>query len=567
MPIESMWQHFDEWPRLQDSPEYQKKLEQRVKQVEESEKYSLTLRKANDVLHVLNLTDKQDDILRKTLLKLDNKTLEELATKSKSEIQNYIFTIKRDEDKREKQEQKTESKIQTNINTKTTTINTESKKTNESIKETNERINQKISKIKSVFTDEILNQHTEIAEQFEKIYNWEIDKEQGLKNILNLLKANNWKILKSIVKDLWWPNSKEYQKFKTILVDVYPDSQIKNFFESLEKQSSNRLNTQEIIKDIEKESSWTIKIDLNSKNPLIKHSLVWRKYGFNTDIDKQALLETSNKYENKLQETKNGFAVLEGAYAPFGNLLNTVNKNSENQDIKENLKSWLSNFPKEIFWDLEKVYESLNIDSNIQIKESDFTALLETNSRSELELKLKNIESKYEKMKAQILKIEEWIKKEFKTEVKELLDIEEKNKEKQLEVLKFLRNSGFDSLPKDLTDRLIRDIESNVLTIPWLNLNRTNFDLRNWHFWESWAFIDKNEGLNIESKRNLVKFVNKVISWNINEPLAVEEVVNWTLIVDSSFIKNKSFEVWIMNNLWRKYSKIVENLNKANEVK
>ncbi len=64
-------------------------------------------------------------------------------------------------------------------------------------------------------------------------------------------------------------------------------------------------------------------------------------------------------------------------------------------------------------------------------------------------------------------------------------------KEKQLEVLKFMRASGFDLIPKEITDKIIRELQSNVLTIPGLELSTKNIDLKNGNFGESAAFINK----------------------------------------------------------------------------
>jgi len=54
----------------------------------------------------------------------------------------------------------------------------------------------------------------------------------------------------------------------------------------------------------------------------------------------------------------------------------------------------------------------------------------------------------------------------YKSELKELLQRTAENKEKQLETLKFLRASGFDELPKWISNRIIKEVQGNVLTIP-----------------------------------------------------------------------------------------------------
>lgn len=50
--------------------------------------------------------------------------------------------------------------------------------------------------------------------------------------------------------------------------------------------------------------------------------------------------------------------------------------------------------------------------------------------------------------------------------MKEFLEIKSEQKEKQKQVLEFLKKSGFDLIPKNITNRIIRELQSNTLTIP-----------------------------------------------------------------------------------------------------
>jgi len=52
------------------------------------------------------------------------------------------------------------------------------------------------------------------------------------------------------------------------------------------------------------------------------------------------------------------------------------------------------------------------------------------------------------------------------TEVKGLLSKNSEVKEKQLEVLNFMRSSGFDLIPKEISDKLIREVQGGTLKIP-----------------------------------------------------------------------------------------------------
>ena len=50
--------------------------------------------------------------------------------------------------------------------------------------------------------------------------------------------------------------------------------------------------------------------------------------------------------------------------------------------------------------------------------------------------------------------------------MKELLEMNAEQKEKQKQVLEFLKKNGFDLIPKEITNRIIRELQSNTLTIP-----------------------------------------------------------------------------------------------------
>lgn len=51
-------------------------------------------------------------------------------------------------------------------------------------------------------------------------------------------------------------------------------------------------------------------------------------------------------------------------------------------------------------------------------------------------------------------------------EVKGLLSKNSEAKEKELEVLNFMRSSGFDLIPKEISDKLIREVQGETLNIP-----------------------------------------------------------------------------------------------------
>ena len=539
--------------RLQATPED-------VENVKKSIEYSNHLTKANNVLKVLDFPDNIEESFRKILLKQDNKTLEELSKKSKQEIQTFLIQTQKINIDNLK---KTEIQKQEKLNLEDIDI---------SIKNNN-----KLNRLKSVFTPQILEQNSDIAWNFaligeidKKISNETDDtkktelineKDKALKEILDILK--NPKVLESIIKQIWWAdkNNPKYLEFKNTL--VWLDSWFDKYFQDLEKISSwNSLNADEVIKWIEKDSWWMIDIDLNSNIPTSKLSLIWSHYSFDEEIDKQVLEKITLENKDKLDELQSSFATLKGVYTPFDWLLKNIKANWWKENLKEKINESISNFSKNIFTELDEVYEKTGIKSDIQIKESDISSFADIKSENDLKQKIDNFKNKIEKIKAKLVETQNEITNKYQTQIKESLTLKSKEKEKQVEVLNFMRDSGFDLIPKEISDKFIQQLQANTLNIPWLDLDVKNINLKNGNFWESVLY--KDDGLNIHSKTNMIKFMNKMISWDTNQPLKVESIANGTENVNPSSLQNKFLENWIVDNLGWKEWKINDNLSKWN---
>ena len=113
--------------RLQATPED-------VENVKKSVEYSNHLTKANDVLKVLDFPDNIEESFRNILLKQDDRILEELAKKSKKDIITFL-TQQNNEDK----------------------------------KLENQKNDNKLNRLKSVFTPQILEQNPNIADKLNSL--------------------------------------------------------------------------------------------------------------------------------------------------------------------------------------------------------------------------------------------------------------------------------------------------------------------------------------------------------------------------------------------------------------
>lgn len=120
-------------------------------------------------MKVLDLPDEQDNRIRQMLLKQDDSTLEELAKKSKQEVQVFL------------------------LNDKDKSISLENKKqdmVNHDIDQDNQYIEQKLSKIKQAFPKSILDRNPDIADKFKLVDSTEdpTEKDKILQEILQTLK-------------------------------------------------------------------------------------------------------------------------------------------------------------------------------------------------------------------------------------------------------------------------------------------------------------------------------------------------------------------------------------------
>jgi len=134
--------------------------------------------------------------------------------------------------------------------------------------------------------------------------------------------------------------------------------------------------------------------------------------------------------------------------------------------LKEKINESISNFSKNIFTELDEVYEKNGIKSDIQIKESDISSFTDIKSENDLKQKIDNFKNKIEKIKAQLVETQNEITNKYQTQIKESLTLKSKEKEKQVEVLNFMRDSGFDLIPKEISDKFIQQLQSNTLNIP-----------------------------------------------------------------------------------------------------
>jgi len=162
-----------------------------VAKVKDDIEYSNHLIKVHNVMNVLDLSNNQEEAFRESLTKQDNKTLEELSKKSKKEI--LLFLTQQNQENNKSKTERIEQKL-SQIDSKANEKDTQNH-------QENQKQNQDIQKIKSVFTPQILEQNSTLSDEFKKLDN-EKERQGALNKILDLLKSDNGKILKSITEQL-----------------------------------------------------------------------------------------------------------------------------------------------------------------------------------------------------------------------------------------------------------------------------------------------------------------------------------------------------------------------------
>ena len=317
------------------------------------------------------------------------------------------------------------------------------------------------------------------------------DKVKTLESILNELKS--WDVLSSIINEIGWadPSNPKYQEFKNTLISIDPS--FKNIFPELERlHNETAFPTKEVFN-----VDWWI-VDIDLKDEKITTKEIWSDYAFEDKIDKEAFNNISSECAKEIKEYKNGEAVLKGAYAPFGALLNQI---SSWKDISK----LISNFDVSSFNKLESVTNELNLDTNITLSSADIYELQNITDKNELQVKLQSINQKFIKLANAMEKKENEIKQKYHNEFAELLRQKAESKELQLKTLKFFGDIGFDRIAKSKSDIVVDYINRNS----WKFGLDSKMDFKNWNIGFNKDFWDKE--ISSVEKVEFIKLFNRML--------------------------------------------------------
>ena len=229
----------------------------------------------------------------------------------------------------------------------------------------------------------------------------------------------------------------------------------------------------------------TITVDMSSEPPLRTLALKGSDYALETKSEIGALHKPDLKYGERISELNTQLTTL--------NLLQSDFVQWHIQDLAEHGAG------------LGEIKHQFNSVYGISLDFID--TLQELRKPSALEAKQTKIEQQITSLKEQYLVA---LDEAIQTHRKEVFEQDEKTRE----VLQFVSSTGFDIIPKRLTDQLIAEVKTWSIIIEGLNINPANIDLPNGKFWESFL-----ETSGTQWKKNLIWFFNKMISGNPEWPI------------------------------------------------
>ena len=314
-----------------------------------------------------------------------------------------------------------------------------------------------------------------------------------------------------------------FETTKSFVVSNFPEVKVHNFDFYIWKWDNKEPNPVKILEDVEGNlSDNMVSVDLDHIPPKYDLRRIDSDYKFTNKLNSDEVSEFTSEYLDEIKSiqdlTKNLWKLGKG-YSQFKKEIWSLWKENIKEiqkwnfsDFKEWLQAYLNKFRVQNSQNLERIYDDLGIPDNLKITSEDINELWRIENPNELQQKFQNFEEKYKKLQQYINSLPQKAYEKYKNKLEQqVLQDTKENKEKQQKILEFLHQTGFDLIPQQITDQLINEYRHNVYDIPGLDLNPERLDLANWMFWE-----EPTEEGGTKWKQNLVKFLNKLIYWEIN---------------------------------------------------
>ena len=204
--------------------------------------------------------------------------------------------------------------------------------------------------------------------------------------------------------------------------------------------------------------------------------------------------------------------------------------------------------------EIKNAIETVGRDNNSQNTEKLKSLLIENSKKKEQEINILLTELNSQKHLAE-LKLDmmkdklDAMREAFKQKVLE-------KDEKVRNVIKFVNQIGLDLInPQSRLEQLFTELQQNSLKVPGLSLDPKKIDLANGRFGES----DMEESTD-KWQINLIKFFNKMISGNTDEPHNIEQFISvWGKTINPTEFKQTLEDSWIINDMWEAQIDTIRN--------
>lgn len=474
-------------------------------------------------------------------------------------------------------------------NLETKESNLETKELNLETKESNDRNNEMKEAEISTLSEKIRNTYSQVE------IDWVLqdvqlkDPQWNLKNLDNLYQAIEWEWVEKDIKfiELYWAKLLEYiaqngskEQFESLYRDL-ENAQLQYWiviegFDTISTWNEKSIDTPNTIPDeenaikhwldtsdfhiTETQGSALIygdqKIDFSEKPPV--------KYITNGDFELKSG-ELDYKVDKQL---RSDIFVLEHKIPKLENQISNLESNMSKLDSFSQNLSQMDSFNEQT---LDYLYEQFLREHGNPLRND---ILWTINTQGEIDMgRLKSLLLEDNENKKQELLININDKKELLQEQKtqlqlmkqKLSDMQNAFKEQVLEkdekvrkILEFVWQIWLDLIqPQSRLDQIFRELKDNSLKISGLNLDPQKIDLANGRFGES----DMEQSTD-KWKINLIKFFNKMISWDTNQPHDVQQFVSvWGKTINPTEFKQTLEDAWVINDMWEaQITKIRQNL-------
>ncbi len=367
-----------------------------------------------------------------------------------------------------------------------------------------------------------------------------------------------------------------YNATRDFVIGNFPDIKIPEFkLFKWEWAENENWDPTKILEDVEWNlSDNMVSLDLDHIPPKYDLGRIDSDYKFKNKLDEEQISDLTWEYLDEVkefQEAGKNLWVVGKWYSKFKWDIQKLWQENVKEiqsgnfsGFKEWLDAYLISLKISIRQNLEEIYnKNLDIPNELKLTKQDFNNLWNIQNPNDLKQKFENFEQKYKALQNYLIFWPKKAYKKYKNKLQqEVIEDTKETKEKQKETLDFLHKIGFDLIPQNITNELIAEIKSNVIQVKWLNINPKSLDLKKWIFWNSWLEANSEQVF----KENIIKFLNKLIYWEINPKNSLLKIESFTSVtwatINPTELQDILKKQWVKSDMYWDINKMRDNLKK-----